>query len=97
MSSQLSDPFGSFKGSVQGHGLVMVMLYVNKEVYVKNFSELPKLPEYFLNCCWRHHSGSLLFCASGFLECLFQICSHVTFVFQYLEAECCQNIAILIF
>ena len=37
------------------------------------------------------------FCASGFLECLFQICSHVTFVFQYYQAQFCQNNAILCF
>ena len=36
------------------------------------------------------------FCASGFLECLFQICSHVTFVFQYYQAQFCQNNAILL-
>ena len=42
---------------------------------------LSNLPEYlFSNCCWRHHSSSLL----DFLNVFFQICLDVIFVFPYI-------------
>ena len=91
---KLLDPFGSCKSSGLGYGLVMVVVFVRNQ---STWMYLSKLPEYSLNCCWRHHSSSLLVCASGFLQWPFQICSDVVVVFQYLEAQFRQNRAILCF
>ena len=40
------------------------------------------LPEYFLNCSWRHHSGSLLFVHLDFLNGYFRFV-HLDFLNVY--------------